>query len=254
MSKKVFIFDAENFLQSKITRSLSSGPASSDLELFLSFNDPSARQRFRKHGNIKKILKPGKPKLFRNYLFHSDLIVLDLLFNPRAAEDVALLCQTFPKSKRPKSSKRIVLVSSFLTWKETDTSAVNQILEKYDHAEGAKGLGDEADKGAHETGSQHNESTEGTDPGEDGEDRSGSPYDTVTQTRTGKQSGETELISKDPNAGASDTAGNGPQVRELKEVKSEFPLNGKRPTSQSGNLENGIYIGSNRTLDCEFEK
>ena len=180
--------------------------------------------------------------------------MLDLLFNPRAAEDVALLCQTFLKSKRPKSSKRIVLVSSFLTWKETDTSAVDQILEKYDHAEGAMGLGDEEDKGAHEAGSQNNESSEGTDPGEEGEDRSGTPYDTITQTKTGKQSAEIEKITKKPTAGESDNTGNGPQMRGLKEVKSEFPLNGKIPATQSGNLENGLNLGSNKNPNFEFDE
>ena len=128
MTKKICIFNAENYFQNEILNQLQS----SDIEVYSTLNDKTLEATFKRKPNVRKILKKTKPKLLKNYLFNSDIIILDLLANEQAEEDVNFICQTFTKRRKPETYKKIVLISSLLTWKETETNYLNDLFEKFD--------------------------------------------------------------------------------------------------------------------------
>ena len=128
MSKKVCIFNAENYFQDQIISNLNK--SDSDFELYVTYNK-SENNKNKKKESIRKILKKSKQKLLRNYLFHSDIIIVDLLANETAEEDVNFICQTFSKKKQPETPTKIILISSLLTWKETETNKLKKLFKKF---------------------------------------------------------------------------------------------------------------------------
>lgn len=129
MSKKISIFNGENYFQSEIIRQLDQDD--SDFEVYCTYNHSSLEKAKKRPELIRKVLKKKKPKLLKNYLFNSDIILVDLLANRYAEEDIALICETFTKRKKPDSYKKIILISSLLTWKDTPISRLESLFRRF---------------------------------------------------------------------------------------------------------------------------
>jgi hypothetical protein len=129
MSKNVCIFNIENYIQKQILKELKK-EEDSEYDIYCTYNQPIKRKK--KSSSIRKILKKTKPKLLKNFLYTSDIIIVDILANEQAEEDIDFICQTFTKKKKPDVYKKIILISSLLTWKQTKTNKLHELYKKFD--------------------------------------------------------------------------------------------------------------------------
>lgn len=142
---------------------------------------------------------------------------------------------------RPKTPKRILLISSLLTWKNTETAKIETLLAQYDHKDGATNI-------------SQNE-TNPSDPNEESDSsrsrpelasdslglvrKSGSRIDeqgqdiTTRGTSDPERNNETFMSEVIPGGG----------VKGMKQVKSEFPLKNNRDSVMA--KRNGGGMGFN---------
>jgi hypothetical protein len=161
MSKKVCMFNIENYFQSQIFSHLQQ--SESDFEVYSTLNNKKLENNFRQKPSVRKILKKSKPKLLKNYLYNSDLIILDLLANEFAQEDVDFVCKTFNRKRKPETYKKIILISSLLTWKETETAHLTNLFKKYNTPDIEKWENEEKEEQGEDNSEENDDEEEETD-------------------------------------------------------------------------------------------
>ena len=114
-----YIADAKNYIQRQFVDYIESNMDSFFLRVSYRENDER-----KKTGKITKVLNKTKPNLFRSYLEKSEVQVIDLILNPEAEKDVDLICKTIQKAKSIDNEIKIIVLSSYESWKETDIKKI----------------------------------------------------------------------------------------------------------------------------------
>lgn len=127
MSKRGFyVADADNYIMRQVVNYLSE-KLDEDISIRVSYKEGIKRK---KTGKITKTLNKTKPKLFRSYILKSDVLIIDLILNPEADIDVDLICQAIEKAKEIDKDIKIVVLSSYQSWYNTDIYAYYDQFKK----------------------------------------------------------------------------------------------------------------------------
>jgi hypothetical protein len=127
MSEKrsFFVTDPSNYLQREILGHIGRNFPEAKVRVSLR----SGEDKKTPITHVTKILNRAKPKLFQNYLQKTEVHFVDLLFNPSMEEDVEMLCQAVHKMKEFPAKMKIVVLSSLLSWAQTDLERVRDVSQ-----------------------------------------------------------------------------------------------------------------------------
>lgn len=115
--------DPHNYLQRELVSYI--GRNCPGTKLRVSVPDDADRKSFSLP--VTKALNREKPKLFQNYLQRTDVLVVDLLFNNAVEKDIEMIVQAMQKMKEFPSKKKIVVISSLLSWAQTDLQLIEKV-------------------------------------------------------------------------------------------------------------------------------
>ena len=141
MSEKrtFFVSDPNNYLQREVVSYIGENFPGSKIRVSVA----SSEEKKKPIKHVTKILNRQKPKLFQSYLQRCQYLMVDLMFNQTAEEDVQMIVSAIQKMKEFPQKIKIVVFSSIMSWVGTESQTLYHV-NKY--------LDDKTKKETQETG------------------------------------------------------------------------------------------------------